>query len=77
MKFRFVLGNDWNSARVNIAAENRYRIIFEATVGADYHGDIGLDDVQISPGSCDSPGKYHNLVTRPHIYTSTSLARGH
>ncbi len=33
-----------------------FQAVFEAVMGSDYTGDIGLDDVLIIDGACGSPG---------------------
>ncbi|XP_060063623.1 uncharacterized protein LOC132544074 [Ylistrum balloti] len=47
------LGNDWRSARVQLSPRNNdYHLIFRATQGRGYHGDIAIDDITLREGNC-------------------------
>ena len=39
-----------------------FQIVFEGIVGANYHGDIALDDLTLSTGSCTDTGSCVKLV---------------
>ena len=39
-----------------------FQIVFEGIVGANYHGDIALDDLTLSTGSCTDTGSCLKLV---------------
>ncbi|XP_049780981.1 MAM and LDL-receptor class A domain-containing protein 1-like [Schistocerca cancellata] len=45
-------GNAWYQAEVPISSLNPYKIIFAGKVGRNSLGDIALDDVSLTPGSC-------------------------
>ena len=42
----------WFTATVNFSAETGDVIMFEATVGSEFSGDIGVDDVRLKSYSC-------------------------
>ncbi|KAM7442470.1 hypothetical protein ABFA07_008624 [Porites harrisoni] len=46
-------GNYWIRARETIYL--RHTITFEGIAGSSYTGDIAIDDVAITSGSCNSP----------------------
>lgn len=50
-----------------------FQIVFEGIVGANYHGDIALDDLTLSTGSCTDTGSCVKLVQQldtklTHLY---------
>jgi len=46
-------GKDWKDAHVTINSPvNRYRIDIEGIRGSTFYGDIGIDDIAFSQGSC-------------------------
>eukprot|EP00795_Rhopilema_esculentum_P012712 gene12712-3431_t len=49
-------GNIWRIAQVTIASTVNHQMIFEASVGTSYSGDIAIDDVLIKDGACPLPG---------------------
>ena len=48
-------GDTWYIARVPTDYNLDFRIIFEGIVGKSYLGDVAIDDVFMSPESCQSP----------------------
>ena len=46
------LSNKWYSANVDIQQTHGYSIVFEGVRGTSYKGDIGLDDISVTDGSC-------------------------
>jgi hypothetical protein len=44
--------NQWYSASVDIQRSASYQIVFEGVRGTSYRGDIALDDISVSMGSC-------------------------
>ena len=51
-------GDEWFIARVNLPSTSDYNIVFEATRGSSYRGDISLDDVTIMSRECPTPCEY-------------------
>ena len=45
-------GQAWLKGQSTITTSNAYSIIFEATKGTNYKGDIALDDISVLPGIC-------------------------
>ncbi|KAI5707041.1 hypothetical protein M8J75_013844 [Diaphorina citri] len=45
-------GNAWYQAEVTIASPNPFRIVLSAKVGKNNLGDIAVDDISLTPGSC-------------------------
>ena len=45
-------GNLWKNANITLPVYKDLSLMFEAIVGADYKGDIALDDVTVSVGPC-------------------------
>ena len=45
------LGNQWYSSAFEVNA-NGYEIVFEGTVGGGDEGDIAIDEITMSEGSC-------------------------
>ena len=50
-------GNVWRDAMINLPGGN-YQVMFEATKGNGYNGDIALDEITISTGFCGSESKF-------------------
>ena len=46
------LSNKWYNANVDIMKSTNYNIVFEGVRGTSYRGDIGLDDISVTEGSC-------------------------
>ena len=47
-------GNTWKTVALEVASNNRpFRLSFNATRGAGFRGDIGLDDVFYRTGRCN------------------------
>lgn len=44
--------NQWYSASVDVQGSAGYQIVFEGVRGTSYRGDIALDDITVSMGSC-------------------------
>ena len=51
-------GQGWLQGQVTVSTNSPYNIVFEGVRGADYHGDIALDDISLLDGTC-------NLQTTP------------
>lgn len=50
-------GNKWLLAQTTIQSTNsNYSINFEGIIGNGYRGDIAIDDVSVTPGTCTLPG---------------------
>ncbi|XP_076343697.1 MAM and LDL-receptor class A domain-containing protein 1-like [Tachypleus tridentatus] len=45
-------GNRWYEARVPVSSPKPFQLIFEATVGKNYLGDIAIDNITFRPGTC-------------------------
>lgn len=46
-------GNRWLEAKLTIPKQTHpYKIDFQATRGASFHGDVSLDDISIKDGPC-------------------------
>lgn len=50
--------NQWYSASVDVQSSTSYQIVFEGVRGTSYRGDIALDDISVSMGSCSSNHSY-------------------
>ena len=46
----------------NVNFECFSQIMFEASVGSSYSGDIAIDDVLITDGACPMPGKRRTYI---------------
>ena len=57
------IGKEWNVARVPIDLSEDFQLVFSASVGDGNLGDIALDDILLSQGSCPPVGKL--LVYKP------------
>lgn len=44
--------NKWYQASVDVQSSRSYQIVFEGVRGTSYRGDIALDDISVSMGSC-------------------------
>ncbi|XP_057298293.1 MAM and LDL-receptor class A domain-containing protein 2-like isoform X2 [Hydractinia symbiolongicarpus] len=44
--------NNWIQGRVPIVMKTDYQVVFEAVRGSSYTGDIALDDIEFTTGSC-------------------------
>lgn len=50
-------GNKWLLAQTTIqSTTSNYSINFEGIIGNGYRGDIAIDDVSVTPGTCTLPG---------------------
>ena len=47
-------GNAWFDSRVTVSSLDDFQLVFEATVGNTAMGDIAIDDVSFSAGTCPS-----------------------
>lgn len=47
-------GKTWNQFYTNIQATSSVQVIIEGVIGTDFHGDIAIDDVSLTPG-CGAP----------------------
>lgn len=47
-------GNAWYQAEVPVSSANPFKIIIIAKIGKNNLGDIAVDDVSLTPGSCPS-----------------------
>ncbi|XP_019639918.1 PREDICTED: MAM and LDL-receptor class A domain-containing protein 1-like [Branchiostoma belcheri] len=68
-------GNQWNFGQVDIPAGISFNIVFEASRGSGYYGDISLDDISIvdnSSGQQDT-GQQDTIIIN---YTSINLKLG-
>ncbi|XP_015761869.1 PREDICTED: MAM and LDL-receptor class A domain-containing protein 1-like isoform X4 [Acropora digitifera] len=45
-------GNAWLKAQVNTFGFGSHKVVFNATVGSSFTGDIAIDDVSVKPGFC-------------------------
>ncbi|XP_070567019.1 MAM and LDL-receptor class A domain-containing protein 2-like [Ptychodera flava] len=46
-------GNYWNSGQVPVdSVSSPYRMVFEGVVGSSYYGDVAIDDVSFTVGTC-------------------------
>lgn len=50
--------NQWYSASVDVQSSTSYQIVFEGVRGTSYRGDIALDDISVSMGSCSGNHSY-------------------
>ncbi|XP_033638977.1 MAM and LDL-receptor class A domain-containing protein 1-like [Asterias rubens] len=48
--------NEWRFIQLTFKAAHDYQIIVEGVCGADYQGDIAIDDVLLTTGSCPKAG---------------------
>ncbi|XP_070566390.1 MAM and LDL-receptor class A domain-containing protein 1-like [Ptychodera flava] len=51
-------GDVWLEGQITIATLNRFKVVFEGTVGTSFEGDIALDDISIIDGDCPSNPSY-------------------
>ncbi|KAH3887672.1 hypothetical protein DPMN_011690 [Dreissena polymorpha] len=54
-------GQDWKSALVTITSAVQYQLVIEGVVGGGYLGDIAVDDITMTTGTCQT-SKY--LINR-------------
>lgn len=47
-------GNSWYQAEVPVSSANPFKIVITAKIGKNNLGDIAVDDVSLTPGSCPS-----------------------
>lgn len=47
-------GNSWYQAEVPVSSANPFKIIIIAKIGKNNLGDIAVDDISLTPGSCPS-----------------------
>lgn len=47
-------GNSWYQAEVPVSSANPFKIVIIAKIGKNNLGDIGVDDISLTPGSCPS-----------------------
>nr|XP_039272221.1 MAM and LDL-receptor class A domain-containing protein 2-like [Styela clava] len=47
-------GNGWRVAQVNFLNPGSYQLVFEGEVGYSFYGDMALDDIIITTGTCES-----------------------
>ncbi|CAH1392773.1 unnamed protein product [Nezara viridula] len=45
-------GNAWYQAEVSVSSSNNYKIVLMGKVGKNNLGDIAIDDISLTPGSC-------------------------
>ena len=50
--------NEWRFIQLTFKAAHDYQIIVEGVCGANYQGDIAIDDVLLTTGSCPKAGKF-------------------
>ncbi|XP_076102523.1 uncharacterized protein LOC143071810 isoform X1 [Mytilus galloprovincialis] len=50
-------GFGWHKASIHIPSTDNLKLRIEATRGSDYESDIAIDDVKLSPGTCETPRK--------------------
>ncbi|KAE8746542.1 hypothetical protein FOCC_FOCC006776 [Frankliniella occidentalis] len=69
-------GNAWYQAQVTVAAANPFRVVLVGRVGRNSLGDIAVDDVSLSQGSCPSksPGRTPNAHTAETVAARADLA---
>ncbi|XP_071500925.1 MAM and LDL-receptor class A domain-containing protein 1-like [Diadema antillarum] len=48
-------GPQWNPAQITMNGTEQYILTFEAVRGAEFMGDIALDDISFTPGECGTP----------------------
>ncbi|XP_067035363.1 MAM and LDL-receptor class A domain-containing protein 1-like [Acropora muricata] len=58
-------GNAWLKAQVNTFGFGSHKIVFNATVGSSFTGDIAIDDVSVKPGLCPSGSTSPPATTSP------------
>lgn len=46
-------GDLWYSAQASLTGTEQFRVELEAVRGSSYRGDIALDEIKLTPGSCD------------------------
>jgi hypothetical protein len=47
-------GNSWYQAEVPVSSANPFKIVITAKIGKNNLGDIAVDDISLTPGSCPS-----------------------
>lgn len=52
-------GNSWYQAEVPVSSANPFKIVITAKIGKNNLGDIAVDDVSLTPGSCPSKETFH------------------
>ncbi|XP_033726981.1 MAM and LDL-receptor class A domain-containing protein 1-like [Pecten maximus] len=45
-------GDSWIQANVNLPADPNFQLVIEATSGSSWNGDIALDDIKLTNGTC-------------------------
>lgn len=56
-------GNKWLLAQTTIqSTTSNYSINFEGIIGNGYRGDIAIDDVSVTPGTCTLPGNINMMI---------------
>ncbi|CAB3978524.1 MAM and LDL-receptor class A domain-containing 2-like, partial [Paramuricea clavata] len=45
-------GNQWTQRKIDVNSTTPYNLIFSASRGIGYRGDISIDDIEITKGSC-------------------------
>ncbi|VDI72691.1 chitin synthase [Mytilus galloprovincialis] len=50
-------GFSWHKAKIHIPSTDNLKLRIEATRGSDYESDIAIDDIKLSPGTCEPPTK--------------------
>lgn len=64
-------GNKWLLAQTTIQSTNsNYSINFEGIIGNGYRGDIAIDDVSVTPGTCTLPGNINMRIVWVFINAS-------
>ncbi|XP_074613343.1 MAM and LDL-receptor class A domain-containing protein 1-like isoform X4 [Acropora palmata] len=58
-------GNAWLKAQVNTFNFGLHKVVFNATVGSSFTGDIAIDDVSLKPGRCPSGATPPPATTSP------------
>ncbi|XP_019632083.1 PREDICTED: MAM and LDL-receptor class A domain-containing protein 2-like [Branchiostoma belcheri] len=67
-------GNQWTIARVTVSTTGDFQIVFEGVRGANYRGDIAIDDVALSAGPCQ--GADGNCDFETDLCTWTNAQQG-
>lgn len=76
-------GNKWLLAQTTIqSTTSNYSINFEGIIGNGYRGDIAIDDVSVTPGTCTLPGNINIRIgflffcqSQLPVYTLHSLKK--
>ncbi|KAM6942984.1 MAM domain-containing glycosylphosphatidylinositol anchor protein 1 [Xenentodon cancila] len=55
-------GLDWRKASIDISPTGPFQIVFEGIRGANFEGDIAIDDVSITIGKCKQENTVSNAV---------------